>query len=208
MRNRLPRILTLIVAWGMCTHVFTSAQTTYNIYYGDIHSHSWYSDGNQDQNQTTYTKPVARAITYARDNANDMDFLGISDHNHNESLNMTLGYWSAGNQEADSVNQDGVFVGLRGQEWGVINNGGHVLIYGTDKLFGWNPGVYDVYVVKSDYVMLFDSVKKYGGFCYLAHPNQTDFDGIFSNPYNANWDSVVSGVAMKNGPATSTTTRT
>ncbi|HTK81145.1 MAG TPA: CehA/McbA family metallohydrolase [Bacteroidota bacterium] len=211
MKNRLQLILVIAC-------VLFSARTqsqTYNVYFGDIHSQTWYSDGNQDinggsaaTNATAYPKPVARAITYARDVANDMDFLGVSDHNHNESLNMTLAYWNAGNAEADSMNQDGVFVGMRGQEWGVISNGGHVLVYGTTKLFGWDTGVYDVYVPKYYYGTLFDSVKKYGGFCYLAHPQSTDYkstptatNGIFSSPYNASYDSVISGIAMKNGPA-------
>ncbi len=182
------------------------AQSSYNIYFGDIHSHTWYSDGSQDKDTNTYKKPVAQAITYARSSPS-MNFLGVSDHNHNEGgLHMTLGYWRAGNQEADSVNQDGVFPGLYGQEWGTISTGGHALIYGTNKLFGWDTGVFDVYVAKGNYGMLSDSVKKYGGFCYIAHPNQTDYSGIFTSAYKASWDSVVMGVAIKNGPATSTNT--
>ncbi len=178
---------------------------TYNMYFGDFHSHTWYSDGNKDQIPATYTTPVARAMTYAQGSPS-MNFLGVSDHNHNEGLNMTLAYWRAGVHEADSLNQDNVFVSMYGQEWGTISGGGHVLVYGTDRLFGWNPGVYDVFVAKSNYTTLFDSVKKYGGFCYLAHPVSSDYSGIFSGPYNANWDSVVSGVALRNGPATSTNT--
>ncbi len=185
-------------------------QTTYNIYFGDIHSQTWYSDGNQDQNMSTYDKPVARAITYARSSPN-MNFLGVSDHNHNEGgLHMTLNYWNAGNAEADSVNQDGTFVGLRGQEWGVIgqtsDSAGHALVYGTNKLFGWDAGVYDVFVAKSDYNSLFAALRTYGGFAYLAHPQQSDYKGIFVHAYNALWDSVVQGVAMRNGPAFSTNT--
>ena len=201
MKNRLPIFLALVWVCGALTCAL--AQSPYNIYFGDFHSQTWYSDGNKEQDTNTYKKPVAKAITYARDNANDMDFLGVSDHNHHESsdLHMNLGYWRAGNAEADSMNQDGVFVGMYGQEWGTIGGGGHVLVYGTNKLFGWEAGNYDVYVQKSNYSMLFDSVKKYGGFCYFAHPQSTDYSGIFSNALNAAWDSVVVGTAMKNGPA-------
>lgn len=201
MKNRLPIYLTLLWVWAGLTAA--RAQSPYNVYFGDIHSQTWYSDGNKEQDTNTYKKPVAKAITYAREVAHNMNFLGVSDHNHagSSDLHMNPGYWRAGNAEADSMNQDGVFVGLYGQEWGVINNGGHVLIYGTNKLFGWEPGNYDVYVSEYNYNMLFDSVKKYGGFCYLAHPQQTDYSGIFSNAYNASWDSVVVGSAMKNGPA-------
>jgi hypothetical protein len=194
-------IFLAIVFFGIQNLLF--GQVTYNIYYGDNHSHSWYSDGNQDQNKTTYTTPVARSITWAKNNRVSLDFMGISDHNHNESLNMTLAYWRSGVRETDSVNQDGIFVGMYGQEWGTIGGGGHVLVYGTNKLFGWNPGVYDVYVPKSNYALLWDSVKKYNGYCYLAHPNTSDF-GSLASAYNAKADSVVRGVAMKSGNAFST----
>jgi hypothetical protein len=202
--NRLRLCLTLVCVMAMTS--FASAQT-YNIYFGDNHSHTWYSDGNQDQNEATYTLPVARSITWARTNRSSMDFLGISDHNHNEGgLNMTLAYWRSGFREADSVNQDGTFVGMYGQEWGVISGGGHVLVYGTTKLFGWDAGVYDVYIPKSNYSLLWDSVKKYNGYCYLAHPQSGDFGGIFTGTYNAKADSVIRGIAMRSGPATSTNT--
>ncbi|MBI5475230.1 MAG: CehA/McbA family metallohydrolase [Ignavibacteriales bacterium] len=183
----------------------SQGQTSYNIYFGDNHSHSWYSDGNKDKTPASFPLPVAQSITWARNNRSSLDFMGISDHNHNESLNMTLAYWRSGVREADSVNQDGNFVGMFGQEWGTISGGGHVLIYGTNKLFGWNPGVYDVYVPKSNYALLWDSVKKYNGYCYLAHPNSSDF-GNLASAYNAKADSVVRGVAMKSGNAFSTNT--
>jgi hypothetical protein len=165
MKNRLPILAGILLSFG----IFSSAQSqTYNIYFGDIHSHSWYSDGNQDQNPVTYTKPVARSITYAKSSPN-MNFLGISDHNHVDGgFPMTLNLWRSGVREADSVNQDGTFVGLYGQEWGTTaTGGGHSLIYGTDKLFGWNPGLYDVYVAKNNFSMLVDSLKKYNGFIYF-----------------------------------------
>jgi hypothetical protein len=201
------RIVFLALVLFVTIPAFIYPQSNYNFYFGDIHSHSWYSDGNQDQDTTTWKKPVARSFTWARQNANSFHFLGISDHNHNESLNMTLGRWRAGNFEADSVNQDGIFSTLYGQEWGTTaTGGGHSLIYGTDKLFGWNPGVYDVYVPKNSFSTLIDSVKKYNGFIYLAHPSTDQFGGIFTGSYNALWDSVVQGVAIKNGPAFSTNT--
>jgi transposase-like protein len=201
MKNRPPAIIALVCAFGIITSAYAQ---TYNTYYGDNHTHTWYSDGSLDQNQSTYTLPVARSITWARTNRSSFDFLGISDHNHNEGPNMTLAYWRSGFREADSVNQDGNFVGLFGQEWGTISTGGHVLVYGTDKLFGWNPGVYDVYIAKGDYGGLFTAVKANNGYCYLAHPNSSDYDGIFTGAYNANWDSVVEGVSIKSGNAMST----
>jgi hypothetical protein len=178
---------------------------TYNIYFGDIHSHTWYSDGNQDQTPASYTLPVARSMTFTKSSPN-MDFLGISDHNHIDGgFPMTLALWRSGVHEADSVNQDGTFAALYGQEWGTTaTGGGHSLVYGTSLLFGWNPGIYDVYVAKNNFTMLVDSLKKYGGFIYFAHPATDQFGNIFTSAYNAKWDSVVAGVAVKNGPSTST----
>jgi hypothetical protein len=37
-------------------------------------------------------------------------------------------------------------------EWGVISNGGHVLVYGTNQLIGWETNNYNVYVPKSNYL--------------------------------------------------------
>jgi hypothetical protein len=206
MTIRLPLVAALLIVCVLPISLL--AQSQYSIYYGDLHSHTWYSDGSQDQNMSTYTLPVARAMTYAKASPS-MHFLGVSDHNHTDGgLHMTLDHWRSGAREADSTNQDGVFAAMYGQEWGVIANtadsAGHLCIYGTDRLFGWNPGVYDVYVPKSDYRTLFDSVRKYNGFAYLAHPDPWNFKGIFVNPYNPLWDSVVQGVAVRSGPATST----
>ncbi len=205
MKNRLPILAGILFFFGIYSQVQSQ---TYNVYFGDIHSHTWYSDGNQDQtNHTTYNLPVARGLTYAKSSPN-MNFLGISDHNHIDGgFPMTLALWRSGVHEADSVNQDGTFVGMYGQEWGTTaTGGGHSLIYGTSLLFGWNPGIYDVYVAKNNFAMLVDSVKKYNGFIYFAHPATDQFGNIFTSSYNASWDSAVQGVAMKNGPSTSTNT--
>ncbi len=207
-KNNLLILVSLIL-------IFTSqiiAQTpAYNFYFGNLHSHSWYSDGNQDKTPASYPAPVAKAIEYGRTVANNLNFLAVTDHNHNESLRMTLAYWRAGVIEADTANKDGVFVGLYGQEWGTLATGkGHSLILGTNKLFGWNPGVYDIYVAKNDYsttaVGLWRQVSKENGFIYLAHPSSSDFNNLIASPFNTLIDSVLKGVALKSGPAFSTNT--
>jgi len=111
-------------------------QQNYNIYFGYEHSHTWYSDGNEDQDSTVWTLPVARAIGYAKTKANNMDYLGLSDHNHMVSLD----HWKSSIHEIDSTNEDGVFVALLGQEWGT---GGHIIVPGK-TLYGWTTGQYDV----------------------------------------------------------------
>ncbi|MDI6804668.1 MAG: CehA/McbA family metallohydrolase [Bacteroidota bacterium] len=184
---------------------FTIAQTpAYNFYFGNIHSHTWYSDGNADKTPASYPAPVAKAMEYGRTVANNLNFLAVTDHNHNESLRMTLAYWRSGVIEADTANKDGIFVGLYGQEWGTISGGGHVLVLGTNKLIGWNPGVYDVYVAKGDYKNLWKKTDSLNGFCYLAHPNSSDFGNLINTVYDSSYDCVIQGTAIKSGPAFST----
>jgi hypothetical protein len=96
---------------------------------------------------------------------------------------------------------------MYGMEWGTISTGGHFLIYEFDSLIGWNPGAYDILVAKGDYTSLYPIIKYHSGaFATLAHPNASDYDGIFTGTYNSVWDDAVVGVAMRNGPSTSTNT--
>lgn len=180
----------------------TYAQT-YNYYFGNLHSHTGYSDGNDDGNSPT----PASAFTYAKLSTN-FHFLGVSEHNHNESTNMSIANWNGLVSQANAANQDGTFICLSGLEWGTqATGGGHVVIYGFDSLIGWNPGAYQIYVAKNDFESLFNYLKrKNGAFGTFTHPGTTDFGGVFSNAYKSNWDDVLVGVSMRNGPSTSTNT--
>src|SRR6185295_13652822 len=88
-------------------------------------------------------------------------------------------------------------VTLYGMEWGVISGGGHVLIYGfDDKLIGWEPGNYDIFVQKSDYKSLWDTINaKSGAVAMLAHPDNDHFDTLINRPYRPAADAAVVGVA-------------
>ena len=172
--------------------------TTLNFYYGNFHSHSEYSDGEG---------LPSGDFTYA-DAANCMDFLGISDHNH-VAAGMTLNNWNLGRAQATSSTTS-TFVALYGMEWGVISTGGHVVVYGVPNLLGWDSGQYQTYVAQGDYngtSGLFTTITNFGpnAFATLAHPNNSDFNGIMST-YSASADDAIVGTAVENGPATSTNT--
>lgn len=187
---------TLLIVIG-----FAQAQT-YNFYFGNLHSHTGYSDGNDDGNSPTPTS----AFNYVKSSLN-MHFLGVSEHNHNESTNMSLVNWAGLKSQTAAANQDGTFVCMYGMEYGTISQGGHFLIYEFDSLIGWNPGAHQVYVAKGDFINLYPKIKNHpGAFATLAHPASSDFGGIFTGAYNSMWDDVVVGVAMRNGPSTSTNT--
>lgn len=179
-----------------------AAGQTYHFYFGNIHAHSSYSDGTKDGAQTGVLKP-ADCYRYAK-SAEHFDFLGISEHNHLQAK-MHLASYAKGLAEAKASNEDGKFVCLYGMEYGVIKNGGHVIIYGFDKLIGWETGNYNVFSAKSDYSHLFELIADQpGAFATLAHPATTDYNDLISKRYDPTIDEAVTGVAISSGPAFST----
>jgi hypothetical protein len=192
----------------------------YNYYFGNLHAHTAFSDGNKDSATSGVGRPDA-SYSYAK-LSNNFDFLGISEHNH-YSANHNPGFkqprYQVGLSMANASNQDGIFLALFGMEYGVSSQyNGHVVVYGFNQLFGWEtsvPGVagnnYDIFNAKSDYDGLFRKVKNNSNaFCYLAHPDFSDFttDGTYATalsnaPYNAAYDSAIVGVPLRSGLATS-----
>jgi hypothetical protein len=180
--------------------------TSYNYYYGTLHSHSDYSDGDLDN--VCNGANSAYCCYDIGNTALNFDFMGISDHNHNEGPVMTLAKYASGVAEATSYNSTHTdFAALYGMEWGTISTGGHVTVYGINQLIGWNAGNYNIYCAKGDYNSLFNLVANTpGAYSTLCHPNNTDFAGLFNNPYNAIYDNAIVGVAMRNGPYNSLNT--
>ncbi|MFZ1784261.1 MAG: T9SS type A sorting domain-containing protein [Ferruginibacter sp.] len=195
-----------------------SAFSQYNFYFGNIHSHSSYSDGNKDSTTSGYYTP-ADDYNYAKASYH-MDFLGVSEHNHFSSINnpgMHVGHYGMGLYQADTANHNGSFVAMYGLEWGTISQGGHVVAYGLPGLIGWESGSgawgstnnYNIFCAKGDFAGFWPIVKSYPtAFCTLAHPQTNDYGNLLdaAGVYNANTDSVVVGVAIRSGSAMSTTT--
>lgn len=191
-------IQSALTFWLSCTALGAAGQT-YNYYFGNIHAHSSYSDGAKDGATTRVLTP-AECYTFAK-SAQHFDFLGISEHNHLQAK-MHLANYAKGLLEAKKSNVDGKFVCLYGMEYGVIKNGGHVIIYGLDQLIGWEPGNYTVFSVKSDYSHLFQLIAdKHGAFATLAHPATADYNGLITKRYDPTIDQAVTGVAISSGPA-------
>jgi len=179
------------------------APGAYQVYYGNLHTHSSYSDGNQNGGATY--DGAAAAFRFARDNADSMDWMLLSDHNHSLA-GMVYANYAAAVSETATVNAESTnFVALFGSEWGTISSGGHVN-YESDTLWGWESGNYDVFVDRGDYNALFSQVVAAGSFAHLCHPSSSHFGGIFNNSYNAAWDNAVSLIAVRSGPAFATET--
>jgi len=209
------------VGASLTNSIVTTNILTNNYYFGTLHSHSDYSDGNQDHPGYTPTDDYTYAMT-----AQCMDFLGISEHNHFSSPNNpgnTIALYHSGPTEANTfTSAHPGFLALYGMEWGVISGGGHVVVYGDgmDDLWGWESGSggwgasnnYDVYVPKSIYTgntglfkTVNDNVAK-NTFATLAHPNLTDYNNLAGGAYDAVADNAIIGSAVESGPATSTNT--
>lgn len=210
-------VLLLLLAAPACT-----AQSV-NYYFGNLHAHTAFSDGNKDSVTSGVNNP-AGSYAYAK-LSNDFDFLGISEHNHFSSVHnpgFKLPRYQDGINMANVANEEGNFIALFGMEYGVSStNHGHVLIYGLDSLIGWEtsvPGVsgnnYNIYNAKDDYDGLFKKIaRRPNAFCYLAHPWFSDYspdgsavNGLGNAVYNATYDSAIVGMPLRNGLATSSAT--
>ncbi|MCE3225505.1 MAG: hypothetical protein K0S32_56 [Bacteroidetes bacterium] len=204
-----------LVLLFLLLNVMLFSQTTYNYYFGNLHSHTGMSDGSKDAATSGVSMPDG-AYAYAKLSQN-FNFLGISEHNHYSSGNpgFSLSSYSTGLNMANAANDDGNFVTLFGMEWGVSSNyNGHVIIYGFNQLIGWETNNYNVYNDKYDYDGLFKKVKNNpAAFCYLAHPSYSDFSlsgnsasALVNLPYNAAYDSAIVGTPLRSGLAFSTFT--
>ena len=191
-----------------------------NFYFGSLHSHSDYSDGNADNPGFT----PSQDYDYAK-NSLCMDYLGISEHNHfsspNNPGNQIDNYHSGATQANTFTSLNPNFLALYGMEWGVISGGGHVVIYGNgmDNLWGWESGSgtwgpsnnYDVFVPKSVYrgsTGLFKTINDNittNTFATLAHPSLGDYNKLDTS-YDAVADNAIVGTAVESGPAFSTNT--
>lgn len=85
------------------------------LYFGDLHSHSGYSDGKGTP-----------ADAFATARANGLDFFALTDH----SNQLTAAEWQDMSTQADAVTVRGIFAGLRGFEY--TNSNGHINVFGTD----------------------------------------------------------------------------
>jgi trimeric autotransporter adhesin len=195
-----------------------SAFCQYNFYFGNIHSHSSYSDGNKDSIATGYYTP-GDDYNFAKASYH-MDFLGVSEHNHytaNNNPGMHVADYAKGLHQADTANNNGIFVAMFGFEWGTISQGGHIITYGVPGLIGWETGSgawgstsnYDIFCAKGDFNGFWSIIQSYpGAFCTLAHPQSGDYGKLLADTagYNTIADNVSAGIAVRSGSAFSTTT--
>jgi len=117
---------------------FSFSQLPFNCYFGNLHSHTSYSDG---------VGNPRHAFVYARDTAH-IDFLAVTEHL--EILDSSE--WDSVKFMADEVSVDSVFIGIAGYEW-TSDTFGHCNVFDTPVMLSplnvngehnWNSFVQDV----------------------------------------------------------------
>jgi hypothetical protein len=167
----------------------------YTVYYGNLHSQSSDSDGgaaldNCKGAQDPQTAPFGpdAAFPYAREHG--LDMLMVSEHNHmfdgSDGTNAAAdpaaakALYQAGLRTAREFNaRHPDFLALYGMEWGVISNGGHVNIFNSDELLGWEKNgkgelLADTLSPRSDYGALYTLMRKQGWIGQFNHPSLKD----------------------------------
>ncbi len=193
MLSRLLLVIVFFTGFGL------NAQN-YHFYYGNIHAHSGYSDGNKDSLTSGMYTPY-QDFLYANESEH-IDFYGISEHNHSAAGMASKQNYYNGVADAELATIEDTFIAMYGMEWGIISQGGHVLIYGYDSLIGWENNLYDEYVQPTDFHGLWDVINsKPNCFGYLAHPTATDYDSLLLKPWDFNADQAVIGLPFRSGPA-------
>lgn len=189
----------ILLLFFVCSSTLFFGQA-YNFYFGNIHAHSGYSDGNKDSLTSGMYTPY-QDFQYAKESEH-IDFYGISEHNHsNAGMSSKQNYYN-GVADAELATIEDTFIAMYGMEWGIISQGGHVLIYGYDSLIGWENNLYDEYVQPTDFQGLWNVINsKPNCFGYLAHPQAADYDSLLLKPWDFNADQAMVGMPFRSGPA-------
>ena len=209
--------------------VAATASLPYAVYLGNLHSQTNHSDGGGALGSCTGAQAPqsaalgpADAYQYAMNKG--LDFLMASEHNHmydgSDSTNA-----SADPATAKALFQSGLaaaanfnsahagFLGMYGLEWGVINNGGHMNIFNTTELLGWESNgsgqlIADTLTAKGDYAGLYTLMRQRG---YVGQFNHPESSGQFlvngtALGYTADGDQAMALCEVLNTSAFSTNT--
>ncbi|WP_402718768.1 CehA/McbA family metallohydrolase [Janthinobacterium rivuli] len=166
-------------------------QPAYRIVYANLHSQTRHSDGGAALDacrgaQDPQTAPFGPIDAYKYAQEHGLDALLTSEHNHmydgSDGTNA-----AATAAEATALYQTGLaeaaaysaahpgFLALYGMEWGVINKGGHLNIFNSEQLLGWERNasgelLADVETPKGDYAGLYALMRERGWIGQFNHP--------------------------------------
>jgi hypothetical protein len=166
----------------------------YTVYYGNLHSQTDHSDGGAELAscngaQAPQTGKYGPADAYAFAQGRGLDILMTSEHNHmfdgadgsnpNADAAHAKDLFKSGLAAArDFSSAHTGFLAIYGLEWGVIAGGGHLNIFNTPELLGWEKNakgelIADTLTPRSDYAALYTMMKERGWVGQFNHPAQT-----------------------------------
>lgn len=169
-------------------------QPGYRIVYANLHSQTRHSDGGAALDacrgaQEPQTAPFGPIDAYKYAQQHGLDALLTSEHNHmydgSDGTNPAatpaeaIDLYQTGLAEATAyTNAHPGFLALYGMEWGVINKGGHVNIFNSEQLLGWERNAQgellaEVETPKGDYAGLYALMRERGWLGQFNHPAQT-----------------------------------
>jgi hypothetical protein len=169
-----------------------TAALPYTVYFGNLHSQTNHSDGGAElsdckgaQDPLTAKYGPDAAFAYARNHG--LDILVASEHNHmydgsdgtepNADPATAKALYRKGLDTAAGFNAAHPdFLAVYGMEWGVINKGGHVNIFNSEQLLGWEKNgqgelLADVATPRSDYAFLYTLMRERGWVGQFNHPS-------------------------------------
>ena len=168
----------------------------YAVDLGNLHSQTNHSDGGGALDTCKGSQPpqsaaLGPADAYAYAQRHGLDFLMTSEHNHmfdgSDGANAgadpaaVKALYRSGLQAAAAWNvAHPDFLGIYGQEWGVINNGGHLNILNSGELLGWERNkagelLADTATPKNDYATLYALMRARGWVGQFNHPRDGQF---------------------------------
>jgi len=178
-----------------------AAAMAYNLYYGNLHSHTSYSDGASDPRH---------AFAYARDTAH-IDVLAVTDHGELLSTDE----WNDTKAQADSATVPDLFVGLAGFEWSnpvfghanVLNTSDMTNVFKhptPESLYGWlatEPGALALFnhPGPGDFHAFAHSLVGDQGFGLYEMQN-TGHAGIYYVPLDSGWHVGLTANQDNHGP--------
>jgi hypothetical protein len=168
----------------------------YAVHLGNLHSQTNHSDGGGALDTCKGSQPPQSAAfgpadAYAYAQRHGLDFLMTSEHNHmfdgSDGANAgadpaaVKALYRSGLQAAAAWNlAHPDFLGIYGQEWGVINHGGHLNILNSGELLGWERSkagdlLADTATPKNDYATLYALMRLRGWVGQFNHPRDGQF---------------------------------
>ncbi|HAT31891.1 MAG TPA: carbohydrate-binding protein CenC [Janthinobacterium sp.] len=205
------------------------AALPYTVYFGNLHSQTNHSDGGGNLAscvgaQAPQSGAFGPTDAYAYAMNRGLDILMASEHNHmfdgSDSTNTAAdpvkakALYQSGLKAATDFNAaHPAFLAVYGLEWGVINNGGHMNIFNTPELLGWESNasgqlIADTLTPKGDYAGLYTLMRQRGWVGQFNHPATSGQFLVNGVPlgYTADGDDVMTMCEVLNSSAFSVNT--